>query len=143
MLHKLALTALCAAAVAACGGRGRSRDTTPRAAVEAVPAEGVQWATGSSPGSQVALLWGDPQGGGASGARYRYDAGSTVAEHRHAFGERAVVIRGTITLTQRGRPAVRLGPGGYYFVPADVPHAIGCASGERCEVYSEVVPRGG
>lgn len=99
----------------------------------------AQWTRDSSSGIQIATLWGEPQADAAGGELYRFEPGYASQEHTHPFHERAVVTRGTFVILRPGKTPHRLGPGGYFFVPANSVHATRCEGSEPCELYNEVI----
>jgi quercetin dioxygenase-like cupin family protein len=116
--------------------------SSPRSAsvqFQAVPASDAHWIPGPSPGSEVAVLWGQPQDGRVGGERYRFKPGFASPEHTHPFHERAVVFGGTFVIARPGESPKRLGAGSYFFIPANTVHATRCESTEPCELYNEVV----
>lgn len=99
----------------------------------------AQWMRDPSSGLQIATLWGAPQADAAGGELYRFEPGYASPEHTHPFHERAVVTRGTFVILRPGKTPHRLGPGGYFFVPANSLHATRCEGSEPCELYNEVI----
>ena len=60
-------------------------------------------------------------------------AGPTSPAHVKTFSMRGVMIQGQMTRSVLGRhDTTRVGPGGYYEVPAGLPHISTCVSTTRC-----------
>jgi quercetin dioxygenase-like cupin family protein len=51
-----------------------------------------------------------------------FQAGATVGRHTHPGEEIGYVLEGTIVLEQEGKPAVTLGAGKTFFIPAGTVH---------------------
>jgi quercetin dioxygenase-like cupin family protein len=51
-----------------------------------------------------------------------FQAGATVGRHTHPGEEVGYILDGTIVLEQDGKPAVTLGPGRTFFIPAGTIH---------------------
>ncbi len=51
-----------------------------------------------------------------------FQAGGTVGRHTHPGEEVGYILEGTIVLEQDGKPAVTLGPGKTFFIPAGTVH---------------------
>src|SRR5204863_1284499 len=51
-----------------------------------------------------------------------FEPGGTVGRHTHPGEEIGYVLEGTIVLEQEGKPAVTLGPGKTFFIPAGTVH---------------------
>lgn len=106
----------------------------------AVPHADTHWTRDRSSGVEIAPLWGEPESDAAGGELYRFEAGYASPEHTHPFHERAMVLRGKFVLMRPGQAPHPLGPGDYFFVPANSVHATRCEGAEPCELYNEVVP---
>ena len=121
--------------------QGRTPPGAPSAyEFAAIPHADAHWTRDPSSGVEVAPLWGEPASDAAGGELYRFEAGYASPEHTHPFHERAMVLRGTFVVVRPGEAPHRLGPGDYFFVPADSVHATRCEGDEPCELYNEVVP---
>ena len=51
-----------------------------------------------------------------------FQPGGTVGKHTHPGEEIGYILEGTIVLEQDGKPAVTLGPGKTFFIPAGTVH---------------------
>jgi quercetin dioxygenase-like cupin family protein len=51
-----------------------------------------------------------------------FQPGGTVGKHTHPGEEIGYILEGTIVLEQEGKPAVTLGPGKTFFIPAGTVH---------------------
>jgi len=51
-----------------------------------------------------------------------FQPGATVGRHTHPGEEVGYILEGTIVLEQDGKPAVTLGPGRTFFIPAGTTH---------------------
>ena len=51
-----------------------------------------------------------------------FQPGGTVGRHTHPGEEVGYILEGTIVLEQEGKPAVTLGPGRTFFIPAGTVH---------------------
>jgi len=51
-----------------------------------------------------------------------FQPGATVGRHTHPGEEVGYILEGTIVLEQDGKPAVTLGPGRTFFIPAGTVH---------------------
>ena len=51
-----------------------------------------------------------------------FQPGGTVGRHTHPGEEIGYILEGTIVLEQEGKPAVTLGPGKTFFIPAGTIH---------------------
>ena len=82
--------------------------------VTLMPAADIKWGPMEGlEGAKQAPLWGDPTKE-AHGILYQWPAGTKVPLHTHTFGDRGVVISGTMTLAVDGTPPKRLPPGSYF-----------------------------
>ena len=87
-------------------------------------------------GAKQAPLWGDPTKE-MHGILYQWPAGTKVPLHTHTFGDRGVVISGTMTLAVEGGPAKRLPPGSYFAMAGGTKHETGCEEGAPCVFFIE------
>lgn len=84
--------------------------------------------------TQIALLRGDPVTG-PSDMLMRFGRGEG-GPHVHSSDYRLVVIEGEMKHAEAGAyaSAPRMGPGSYWFQPANQPHVDSCLS-ERCTMF--------
>jgi quercetin dioxygenase-like cupin family protein len=100
-----------------------------------MPASDVKWGPMEGlEGAKQAPLWGDPTKG-EHGILYQWPAGTLVPQHTHTFGDRGVVISGTMTLAVDGAPAKKLPPGSYFSLAGGVKHVTGCEEGAPCVFF--------
>ena len=101
------------------------------------PASDIKWTPMAGlEGAQQAPLWGDPTKE-AHGILYKWAAGTKVPLHTHTFGDRGVVISGTMTLAVDGGPAKKLPPGSYFSLAGGTKHETGCEDGAPCVFFIE------
>lgn len=103
---------------------------TPAGTVQLTP-EAVQWAPGSAtmpPGTQIAVLEGDPKAKKWFTIRLKVPAGSVMKPHWHPRDERVTVISGQAAVgfgaTVDAAAVTRFGPGSFYINPANSPHYL-------------------
>ncbi len=85
---------------------------------------------------QIAVVSGDPMKG-AYGAFVKLSAGQVHPLHTHSSDVKAVVLSGTFIVTPEGGVEKKIGPGGYFFVPAKTKHSSSCAAGAPCVMFQE------
>lgn len=78
---------------------------------------------------------------GATVTEYRFRAGATFPNHRHAQEQITVVAEGSVSMTIDGK-ATEIGPGGWSVVEPGVEHGI-TAGAEGARFTAIVVPRRG
>jgi hypothetical protein len=119
---KLALAAGLAAAVAG---------AAPPAGTLQVQPESIAWRAGNPsmpPGTQVAVLEGDPKAAGMFTIRLKVPAGSRLAPHWHPRDERVTVLAGVVAVGFGGavdeQALTRFGAGAFYVNPARSHHYV-------------------
>lgn len=112
----------------------------PAGEFTSIRAADARWTRDPPSDVEIAPLWGKPLSGEAGGELYRFEPNYASPEHTHPFHERAMVIRGAFVVLRPGQAPHPLGPGDYFFVPANSVHATRCEGAEPCELYNEVVP---
>jgi quercetin dioxygenase-like cupin family protein len=85
---------------------------------------------------ELAKLSGDPMKG-AYAVFVKLSAGQQHPLHTHSSDVKAVVLSGTFTITPEGGVEKKIGPGGYFFVPANTKHSSACAAGAPCVMFQE------
>ena len=99
------------------------------------PAADVPWETMPGlKGARQARLWGDPMSG-EHGILYRWPAGTQVPVHTHTFGDRGVIVSGTLTLAVEGAAVKEFPPGSYFSMAGGTKHATGCKKGRDCVFF--------
>lgn len=99
------------------------------------PAGDLKWSPMAGlEGAEQSPLWGDPTKE-AHGIFYKWPAGTKVPLHTHTFGDRGVVISGTMTLAVDGAPPKKLPPGSYFSLAGGTKHATGCEDGAPCVFF--------
>lgn len=104
------------------------------AAEVTLPAERRQFEN-INPAIRMAPAHGDKTKG-AHGTFGRFPGDFTTPFHTHTGAYHGVVIKGQMTNPFRGEknPAT-MGPGSYWYVPANAVHATACVSKTPCEFY--------
>ncbi|WP_299611841.1 cupin domain-containing protein [uncultured Tateyamaria sp.] len=100
-------------------------------AITLTPADALDWET-TPEGVAFAPLsgdrWTEPYF-----AMVKLPAGTTSPPHAKTFTMHGVIIEGQMTHTPLGTDAtITVGPGGYYQVPAGLPHISTCVSETPC-----------
>jgi quercetin dioxygenase-like cupin family protein len=100
-----------------------------------VPLSELKFETPFGPqGPGFATIWGD-RAKGEHGSFLKLAAGAPAQMHTHPGETWGVVITGSMQHVVEGRPGKKLGPGGWWFMPANVPHQSICAPGDECLVF--------
>lgn len=94
-----------------------------------VPLPGIE-------GAQQALLVGDPAKE-AHRAFFKFPVGLKSPAHNHSFGDRGVIVSGTLSLAVEGAPAKKLPPGSFFSIAAGIPHVTAVEGDEPCVFYIE------
>ena len=79
-------------------------------------------------GPAFATIWGD-RNKTEHGTFLKLTAGAPAQMHTHALDSYGVVITGTVHHVVEGRVGKDLGPGGWWYMPPNVPHQSICAAG--------------
>jgi len=88
-----------------------------------------------NPAIQMATAWGD-RAVGAHGTFGKFPPEFITPWHTHSAAYHGVVIKGVMTNPFKDDPNVpEMGPGSYWYVPAEAVHATACISKEPCEFY--------
>ena len=88
-----------------------------------------------NPAIRMATAWGD-KGKGAHGTFGRFPASFITPDHSHSGAYHGIVVKGVMTNPFEGeKNPPKLGPGAYWYVPAEVVHATACVSETPCEFY--------
>jgi len=123
-LTLLALLALTAAAVAA------QTNTAPPNAIQVQP-DALRWGPASPampPGTQIAVLEGDPKAAGMFTIRIKAPGGARIAPHWHPRDERVTVISGAVAVgfgdAVDEKTMARFGAGAFYVNPASAHHYV-------------------
>jgi len=102
----------------------------PSGAVQ-LPPESIRWTPGSPampPGTQVAVLEGDPKASKWFTIRLKVPAGAVIGPHWHPRDERVTVISGQAAVgfgdTVDAAGVTRFGPGSFYINPANSRHYL-------------------
>ncbi len=112
-------------------------DHTAQSAGVFTPASALNWINpfGKAP-IQFAVAYGDTfkKSHGTFG---KFPGDFITPEHTHSHSYHAIVISGTITNPMTGDPhqPKKMGPGSYWYVPANAAHKTACISKEPCEFY--------
>lgn len=87
-------------------------------------------------GAEQALLWGDPAKE-AHRVFFKYPVGLKSPPHTHTFGDRGVIVSGTLSLAVEGAPKKLLPPGSFFALPAGTRHVTAVEGSEPCVFYME------
>jgi len=124
------LAAVAVAAVAVAAGKA-----APGKPEQSVPLHEIKFEQTFGPtGPGFATIWGD-RTKGEHGTFLKLAAGAPAQTHTHAQDSYGVVVIGTVSHITEGRPGKLLGPGGWWFMPANVPHQSICYAGVDCLVF--------
>ena len=129
---KVRFVVLAAVAAAAVAVAGKAANARPE---QSVPLQELKFETPFGPtGPQFATIWGD-RNKTEHGTFLKIGAGSPAQMHTHPGDSYGVVITGNMTHVTEGRPGKLLGAGGWWFMPANVPHQSICHPGVDCLVF--------
>jgi beta-alanine degradation protein BauB len=100
-----------------------------------VPLQELKWEQPfGKDGPSFATIWGD-RNKGEHGTFLKLTAGAPAQLHTHASDSYGVVISGTVQHVTEGRDGKLLGPGGWWYMPPNVPHQSKCLAGLDCIVF--------
>lgn len=88
------------------------------------------------PGAEQAALVGD-SAKDAHRAFFRYPVGLKSPPHTHSFGDRGVVVSGTLSLAVEDGAPKRLGPGSFFELAAGTRHVTAVEGDVPCVFYME------
>lgn len=117
------------------GGGGQTGDASRMVVVPVEEAAFVPVRADLADSPEIAVLWGDPATG-SSAMLMRLRRGS-IPMHAHSSDYHLIVLEGTMKHWDTGdteATASALGPGSYWFQPADLPHAEACLT-ELCLLH--------
>ncbi len=87
-------------------------------------------------GAQQALVVGDPTKE-AHRVFYKYPVGLKSPAHNHSYGDRGVIVSGTLGLAVEGAPMKKLSPGSLFSIGAGISHVTTVEGNEPCVFYIE------
>jgi quercetin dioxygenase-like cupin family protein len=87
-------------------------------------------------GAEQVPLWGDPAKG-AHRALYRYPVGLKSPLHTHTFGDRGMIVSGTLSLAVEGAPPKLLAAGSFFALAAGTRHITAVEGEVPCVFYIE------
>ncbi len=88
-----------------------------------------------APFVQMGAAWGNRQQG-KHGTFGVFPGGASSPLHTHSGAYHGVVISGVmINPFEQEQSPIHMGPGGYWYVPANVEHVTACVSEEPCVFY--------
>jgi mannose-6-phosphate isomerase-like protein (cupin superfamily) len=138
-----ALAVVLAATSVSCASRARTTATSAGTMPTAAPVEemgqmemnasaGMQWSPfnmpGVAPGLQLAVIHGNPSGGGDYTIRLRFPDGYEFPPHWHPKSEHVTVLQGSLAagMGERfDRGMMReFGPGDFLYIPPRAPHYV-------------------
>jgi len=129
---KVRFVILAAAAVAAVAVAANKAPSKPE---QSVPLPELKWEQPfGKDGPSFATIWGD-RNKGEHGTFLKLTAGAPAAMHTHASDSYGVVVTGNVQHITEGRPGKLLGPGGWWYMPPNVPHQSVCLAGVDCLVF--------
>lgn len=117
----------------------QNKETPPPriAGVTLMPADGLKWAPMPGlEGAQQAQLFGDPTKE-AHRIFYKWPAGTKAPLHIHSFGDRGVIVSGTLSLAIDGAAPKMLPPGSYFSLAAGTKHVTAVEGDAPCVFYIE------
>lgn len=133
MFPRLALAGAAMIALGACTASAGSSTFDTSAAV-ALPSQAVQYQN-INPAVQMGTAWGD-RSAGEHGTFGKFPADFITPFHTHSGAYHGVVVAGTMTNPFEGEQnPPRMGPGSYWYVPANAVHATACVSATPCQFY--------
>ena len=138
-LRVVRMVGLCASVVLAAACAPSGQPATPEAAAQVVAdTVALQWRP-SWPGTEMALVRGDPYKGGEWAFRFRMPAGYWIYPHRHPVDAHIRVVSGTFLVgdgEQLDTSRVRvLGPGRTIELQLGMPHFEGTREATDIEVH--------
>jgi quercetin dioxygenase-like cupin family protein len=125
-LMKKVIVALCLAALATMSALTISSAETSSAPAIVMP-DSLKWVPFEGvPGTQVAVVWGDPTKPGPFIIRVKFVDGAKFPLHWHPSDERGTVLSGTLMFGFGDKVDATtmkaLGPGAFIYIPAGVRH---------------------
>lgn len=102
-----------------------------------MPASEMKWAPMPGlEGAQQVPLWGDPTKE-AHRILYKWPVGTKAPPHTHTYGDRGLVVSGTLSLAVEGAPPKLLPAGSYFSLAGGVQHATAVEGNAPCVFYIE------
>lgn len=87
-------------------------------------------------GAMMVPLAGDPAKG-PHRAFFKFPVGLKAPLHTHSFGDRAVIVSGTLSIALEGAEPKKLPPGSFFSLGAGVKHVTAVEGSEPCVFYIE------
>ena len=87
-------------------------------------------------GAQQAPVWGDPAKE-AHRVFYKFPVGLKAPLHTHTYGDRGVIVSGTLSLAVEGAPPKKLPPGSYFSLAGGTKHVTAVEGDAPCVFYVE------
>ena len=87
-------------------------------------------------GCEEAKVVGDPAKE-AHRAFFKFPVGMKSPPHSHSFGDRGVIVSGTLGLAVEGAPMKKLPPGSFFSIAAGVPHVTSVEGDQPCVFWIE------
>lgn len=130
---KICVLSLASAALIACTAAQAGSGFDPKRPM-ATPGEAMAFEN-INPAIRMATAWGD-RGKGAHGTFGRFPANFITPLHTHSGAYHGIVVKGVMTNPFEGEAdPPKMGPGSYWYVPAEAAHATACVSAVPCEFY--------
>ena len=102
-----------------------------------IAAEELKWApVPGIEGAQQAAVFGDPAKE-AHRVFYKFPVGLKAGLHTHTYGDRGVIVSGTLGLAVEGAPMKKLPPGSYFSMAGGTKHVTTVEGDAPCVFYVE------
>jgi hypothetical protein len=118
--------------VALCAAQAAAAQQPAAAASRSVPSDQVAYKDVGGP--QLGTVWGDAAKG-PHGSFLRLPKGFVSPAHLHSGDYYGVVVEGTVTNAEAGKPEIAMGPGSYYFQKGKTDHVTKCLGAADCLIY--------
>ena len=113
---------------------GGELSPTPSANQHTTPVESIKFEN-INPAIRMGAAWGD-RSKGKHGTFGKFPAEFITPFHTHSGAYHGVVLKGVMTNPFEGEQnPPNIGPGSYWYVPANAVHATACVSATPCEFY--------
>lgn len=117
--------------------KAESKSVAPIAGKTLLAAGELKWVPlpGIAGAEQVALV-GDPAQE-SHRAFFRYPVGLKSPPHTHTWGDRGVIVSGTLSLAVDGAAPKKLGPGSFFSIAAGITHVTAVEGDAPCVFFME------
>lgn len=124
--------AVLAALAILCAMQPLSAQEARPAQSRSIPADQVRYKDLGGP--QLGTVWGD-SAKRAHGSFLRLPKGFVSPAHLHTGDYHGVIVEGSVTNAEAGKPEIVLGPGSYYFQKGGIDHVTKCLGNTDCLIY--------